>query len=379
MPYKTLEEFIDLFPKEKPPSIEEFIKNAVVKVHDTYTDLSTYLEKHEGRDVKPLYKHIIEREKYLTEFYKRSLELKHCEIQRYMPILNNNIFPQYKNYIRNIFLEDILLKTKSGFKNIDNYLSVLYDLYAYPHCIIDYKLLTHSGIWYSMTNRIGSVFSSFYFRASIMNPAFIHVVHLKFFKDVKKLFTPTLGWCSYLSGFSLSDKHVLDHYVGVDVIPHVCNEARVNNSFGLYPPLKKDIYMCPSENLQNTDFLQTYDNYFDLVFFSPPYFKMELYEGEFQSTELYKTYDEWLQKYWRETVILCQKVLNREHGLMTYIISRFDKYNLPNDLLKIASEYFTLDSVHPIYNRNVNSTRHEAPNEQLFIFKMSSGIPDLQI
>ena len=121
-----------------------------------------------------------------------------------------------------------------------------------------------------------------------------------------KVFTPTLGWSSYLIGM-LSNTN-LEEYVGVDVIQKVCEttEQIANN-------IKNKIYCCPSETLYyNEPFMQKYTNYFDFIFFSPPYYELELYDGDLQSTTLYKTYEEWLEKYWNVTIKLCYALLKRK-------------------------------------------------------------------
>ena len=84
--------------------------------------------------------------------------------------------------IRNIHYEDILKNTYSGIENNPTFMKVLYDLYI--NRIIDYKILTPSAIHYIMDGRIGSVFSSFYFRASIMNPYLVYSLNKSLLKDI---------------------------------------------------------------------------------------------------------------------------------------------------------------------------------------------------
>jgi hypothetical protein len=101
---------------------------------------------------------------------------------------------------------------------------------------------------------------------------------------------------------------------------------------------------------------------------------MELYDNiteNKQSTTMYKSYDEWLNNYWEKTVIMCKSVLTIDKGIMCYIVSPFDNYNLPDDLLKITNKYFQLLEIVPIYNKNVNSTKHREPNDKLYIFRMN--------
>jgi hypothetical protein len=68
--------------------------------------------------------------------------------------------------------------------------------------------------------------------------------------------------------------------------------------------------------------MRKYKQYFDVVFFSPPYYRLEIYPGKNQSTERYKTYEEWLQGYWENTVKLCWHIL-QPGGRLCYIISNY--------------------------------------------------------
>jgi hypothetical protein len=373
--YITLEEFLNLFTKETPATMEDYVKNAKVRIRNNVVPLRQYLDDHNCgtiRNIEPLYEHITNREQYLTRFYNMSLRIQPTDtpiIAQAPTALNNNSQPLLKNRIRNLFLKEILSDTKSGFDNIPSFLEVLFDLYQYPNSIIDYKLITPSAIAYMQRGRIGSIFSSFYFRASIMNPALVHNIRANFFPNATTILSPTLGWCSYLAGFSHEKDHIIKHYVGIDVINRVCHTAQ-HTPLTLYPPETINIYNCPSEMVmsQYPEFATQYHHYFDAVFFSPPYYRMELYEGGEQSTTNYNTYEEWLQQYWEKTVIMCKHTVKPHTGIFSYIVSPFDGYNLPDDLAKIAQKYFKLQRIVPIYNKNVNSTKHREPNDRLYIF-----------
>jgi hypothetical protein len=372
--YITLDDFLNLFTKDKPVTMKDYMKNAKVKIRNNVVPLRQYLDQHnddKSRNIEPLYRHIINREQYLTRFYNMSLR-----IQPFVPIvtqaptaLNNNSQPFLKNKIRNLFLKEILYDTKSGFDNIPGFLEVLFDLYQYPNSVIDYKLITPSAIDYMQRGRIGSIFSSFYFRASIMNPALVHNIRVNFFPNANTILTPTLGWCSYLDGLSMQNDRIIKHYVGIDVIHAVCHKAQ-HTPLTFYPPKKIDIYKCPSEMVmtKHPEFATKYHHYFDAIFFSPPYYKMEMYEGGKQSTTNYKTYEDWLLQYWEKTVIMCKHTVKPRTGIFSYIVSPFDGYDLPKDLSKIAQKYFKLQQIVPIYNKNVHSTKHREPNDRLYIY-----------
>jgi len=376
MPYLKLDRFLDIFKSKSSQTFQEFLKNANVRSGKNMTPLKTYMKDKEipNADAKLLFENINNRNEYLTRFYNLSLSIQADRIDIYpaKPMknknMNNNEESPYKNIIRNMHYKDILQNTKSGIENVPTFFDVLLDLYV--NNVIDYKILTPSSRFYIKEGRIGSVFSSYYFRASIMNPYLVYSLN-KSTLHGKRIFTPTLGWTSYCYGF-LECPEVVE-YVGTDVIPSVCSKT-LDFAKSRYPNKEVKIYCQPSEQLaKSRPFLNKYREHFDTVFFSPPYYELELYKGGKQSTSSYKTYEEWLVGYWEETVKLCHHVLQKD-GKMCYILSGYgsentkDEYDLIGDMNKISKKYFKLHSIQPMYNKNVNVTEHKEPSEKIMVF-----------
>jgi len=358
-------------------TLSQFINNAVVRVGKNSRPLKEYVltKNIKKEDIKTLFHHIKYRNEYLTRFYNMSLRVQPSNYiidGAVAPMknkqMNNNDHPLYKNFIRNIHMLDILQNTKAGIENIPTYMDVLKDLYL--RNIIDYKILTPSALHYMNEGRLGSVFSSYYFRASIMNPYLVYSLNKSLLKGTR-IFTPTLGWSSYAYGF-LECPEVVE-YVGTDVIPDVCKTtAKFAKEHS--PNTIIDIYCKPSEQLfKSKVFMEKYKNHFDVVFFSPPYYRLELYDGENQSTTKYDTYEEWLDKYWDATIQLCKHVL-QPGGRLCYILSGYgsdntkDNYDLIGDMNAITKKYFTFKNKQPMYNKNVHATTHRETNEEIVLF-----------
>lgn len=341
MNFLTEDKFIHLF-DSNIPTFKKFMVDTKVKTSSKMIPLLEYYnhKKIPKDDILDLYNHIKTRKEYLARFYKMSLEpvipLTISDSPMYISNMSNNAKPKYKNTIRNLYYNEILKTTQSGLENLPTFLSVLEDLYKKG--IIDYKILTPSSRYYIKNNRIGSVFSSYYFRASIMNPYLVYSLNHRILMG-QRIFTPTLGWSSYCYGFM--ECPFVKEYVGVDVIPKVCDTTlKFANKY--YPTKTVDIYCQPSETLlSHPVFIKKYTNHFDVVFFSPPYYRLELYEGKSQSTTAYKTYEEWLEKYWKTTIELTKLVLQK-NGRLCYIISNYgaksEKVNLIRDLNRITQE-----------------------------------------
>lgn len=372
-----LSDFIDEIRPVKPVSFDRFIQSYKVRIGKKIVPLKTYLEKKslKTENLVLLFQDISNIQSYLERFYNMSLQIKDENVrfgEHYKPMsiqqINNNKEPLLKNLIRNLHYKNILENTKSGIENVPTYMDVLKSLLHDK--IIDYKILTPSSLHYIEKRRFGSVLSSYYFRASILNPYVIYSLNENLLKGTK-IFTPTLGWSSYAYGFLESS--MVKEYVGTDVIPDVCKKTDQLIA-DLYPHTKKDIYCKPSEDLAKSKrFSNKYENHFDIIFFSPPYYKLELYEGQNQSTNKYKTYDEWLEKYWHVTIQLCRKVL-APGGKLCYILSGYgssntrEQYDLIKDMNGITNQYFKQTHDLPMYNKNVHVTTHKQPSERILVF-----------
>jgi hypothetical protein len=373
--FLSLEQFLKQFETKENLTFQEFLQKAEVKVGNNKTPLKQYMIKKqiEKSTIKLLYENLKKKDEYLTRFYTMSLRVLpenlhiHDEAMKNKH-MNNNENVTYKNIIRNLHYKDILENTESGIDNVPTFMKVLKDLY-FKH-IIDYKIVTPSALHYMKEGRLGSVFSSFYFRASIMNPFLVYSLNNSTLKGTR-IFTPTLGWTSYCYGF-LECPHVVE-YVGTDVIPSVCHKTQ-EFAKKQYPEKQTQIYCHPSEDLaKSKKFTTKYKEHFDVVFFSPPYYRLELYPGENQSTDRYKTYEEWLTNYWEVTIKLCHHVL-QPGGKLCYILSGYgsqsvnEEYDLLGDMNRITKKYFRFQSKQPMYNKDVHVTKHKETAEQIMIF-----------
>ena len=372
-----LSDFVNDIRPVKPASFNHFLETYKVRVGKNIIPLKSYSEKKsiKTENLMLLFNDITNIESYLERFYNMSLLIKDKNVhfgEHYKPMkinqINNNQEPLLKNLIRNLHYKHILEKTKSGIENVPTYMDVLKALLNDK--IIDYKILTPSSLHYIQKRRFGSVLSSYYFRASILNPYVIYSLNENLLKGTK-IFTPTLGWSSYAYGFLESP--ITKEYVGTDVIPDVCKKTDQLIA-DLHPNIKRDIYCKPSEDLAKSKrFINKYENHFDVVFFSPPYYKLELYEGKNQSTTKYKTYQEWLEKYWEATIQLCKKVL-AHNGKLCYIISGYgssntrEHFDLIKDMNEVTIKYFQQTHDLPMYNKNVHVTTHKQPSERILVF-----------
>jgi hypothetical protein len=225
-------------------------------------------------------------------------------------------------------------------------------------------------------NNFFYLFQQYQPKASILNPFAIYWILENYFQG-ERLFTPVLSWNSYLMAFFHSR---YQSYVGVDVMPTVCQRATflANYYHKINPETETktvDIYCQPSESLTgNARFMNRYRQYFDSVLWCPPYFDMEIYSGSDQSISQYPDYQDWLIQYFEATVQLCHEVTKT--GAIVGIIMN-DYYTLDGihypliaDFNQIAVKYFQLFQIIELVNRT-SPLRVNKKNrtEKLFLYR----------
>lgn len=103
--------------------------------------------------------------------------------------------------------------------------------------------------------------------------------------DARKIYDPCGGWGDRLSAALATEN--CDLYYCRDVNPMV---------FSSYS-LQQRAYESATETFfeyKGSEVCCPQDNFFDLVFTSPPYFKIEKYQGDLQSHKKFKKFEDWL-------------------------------------------------------------------------------------
>lgn len=379
----TLPQWKDLFgDTDASISFDEFYNSFSVSTKAEVISLHQYVERLDSGSTRKqlimaLWQVYLHRSDYLTSFYKYSLRVSQVPFNQLdhesKGKRTHNLFhPETKNWIRNLFHLEILEQTQPGLENLKPFLVMLKDFYL--HKRIDYKLVTPSVLKYvtGRPQKISGMYAGLYFRASIMNPYLVYVIAKRYItKANSAVFTPTLGWSSYIYGFL--EHSFVTRYVGIDVIPSVCDQTRSIYQ-AKYPHANIEILCQPSEDVYRSKIKTKYRSKFDLVFFSPPYFQLELYPGNEQSTTRYLTYSSWLEGYWRPTAKLCGYVL-KKHGKCIYILSGYgsegtQERSLEKDMNYIVEqEGFELEQSYPMENRNISFTKHRKTTETVYVFR----------
>ena len=123
------------------------------------------------------------------------------------------------------------------------------------------------------------------------------------YNNAKTVLDFSMGWGDRLAGAFTAE--CVEHYVGLD--PRKENHPIYEQQRDFYEkhttffesPTKTDFYCSPAEDFDYSE----YENYFDLVFTSPPYFSVERYShDDTQSWVRYKNIDDWNENFLYKTL-----------------------------------------------------------------------------
>ena len=288
--FLTLADFLAYFPNINITK-DEFVKKFVVTYSNRPTLADLFALKSVIKDQDdPRYINrdqiidyfydiiIVNRQKYLTEFYRSYFELPDFYGLKWdgVKILNEckvnydekNFIDTWINYIEhpdqykikmlekfNLLIDQplpglSLQKNDLSRKMVRNlnYLDILHNtsvtntcksktsfwqtlINVYNQLELEDRFFAPSSIGLFLREKSGNTinYNNFFYlfqqyqpKASILNPYTINWILKNLFSG-KKLFTPVLSWVSYLIAFMHSD---WDHYVGVDVMQSVCNRTQ---------------------------------------------------------------------------------------------------------------------------------------------------------
>lgn len=258
-------------------------------------------------------------------------------------VINGGVSPRGR-LNKSVFWKHIY-GTKSGLKDYE----LLTDLKALVEYRLTPRLLYPAMGKYFIENNYSSYFMNIratYPTLSVFNP-YAYANILDNVLGGKKVFTPVLSWGS--PAIALSVCQNVNEVVACDVIEDVVSKSKklFKHLAGTKTDKKFTAYCCPSEKLAKThDFHIKYRDYFDTVFFSPPYFDLEMYDGGEQSVASYPDYNTWLRKYWTNTVKLCHRVLKPGATFSFVIVPSYKSgsekrvLEISLDMLNIAKTYF---------------------------------------
>lgn len=153
----------------------------------------------------------------------------------------------------------------------------------------------------------------------------------------KRVLDPCAGWGGRMLGCLAAGKDT--YYVGCEPDPKTADALMNILSDDAIPSEdteRAEIWGSPVEKV--LPLLQ--HERFDMILTSPPYFNLELYTGGEQSTNLYPTWDEWVEKWLKPTILGCLALLHPT-GTSCWSVKNFQsdkKYPLADITKKIHED-----------------------------------------
>jgi hypothetical protein len=142
---------------------------------------------------------------------------------------------------------------------------------------------------------------------------------VQYFK-AKRVVDPCTGWGGRMLGTIAAGSDT--YYCGCEPDDNTCNGLMEILSDEAIPgdaTSRADIWNEPIEKVLPS--LQNQEK-FDMVLTSPPYFNLELYTAGDQSTNHYKTWDEWVNKWLKPVILGCLACL-KETGTSCWSVKNF--------------------------------------------------------
>jgi len=166
-------------------------------------------------------------------------------------------------------------------------------------------------------------------------PAVAKFIYEKYAPDNGKVLDPCSGFSGRLAGCIASDKNL--HYYGIDPDYRTARGNMECASFfwGIENDLFEDREFkfgftfdigCAEEAMENYR-----DNYFDLVFTSPPYYSTEEYSVDSsQSMHRYSSYEEWRREFLFKVCLESLRVLKKD-GYFIINLKNYSNYKIADD------------------------------------------------
>lgn len=290
----------------------------------------------------------------MGEFFSKRLECKEMPGFSFAPIdikgqTIQNI-PYATRYIRSVFAREMLYCTNAKGERYsirNTFLRMYRDGYIVPATCLSPSLFVHyklddlsyvPDVMIAYIRNVGgmmSVFSPLIYRSILRRQQQLIKT------DNGHILCPTASWGSPVIAAKTCD---YEHMSIVDVQEGVLEKChRVHDDISDKHPLFEedeftlDTFCVPSERMT-----EKVTGEFSHIFFCPPYYDLEMYDDQngLQSTTLYKTYEEWLEGYWRGTLTEAKK-LGKKGGVFSFVMNNTTKgYPIGTDMDRMAKEHF---------------------------------------
>jgi len=160
-------------------------------------------------------------------------------------------------------------------------------------------------------------------------PSVAKYLYQQYCPDNGIVLDPCAGFSGRLLGAIAAQKNI--HYYGIDVEPLT---AEGNMKCAAFFSGKEKFRFSFSLDCAESAMLNYRNDYFDIVFTSPPYFDLETYsEYEMQSSNCYGDYDSWLKNFLYKIIDESCRILKKQ-GKFIINVKNLAQYKISDDLIK---------------------------------------------
>lgn len=194
-----------------------------------------------------------------------------------------------------------------------------------------------SKLWLSWVRRAVYMASGLP-NSSLYRPHFSKQITEMSGKDNGVLFDPCAGWGGRLLGTVANNWYYIGCEPNVETYKHIMEMIEF-----LEISDKVELHNIPAEEFD----LSSYKKSFDVVLTSPPYFNLEVYNGDDnQSYNRHDTYETWM-KDWLQPLIESSLMSLKSDGISAWNVMDMGKLHLVSDVIKIheSNEYQLFDTV----------------------------------
>jgi len=174
------------------------------------------------------------------------------------------------------------------------------------------------------------------------------------FYNPKRVLDPCSGWGGRLLGTTSS---------GIEYVGFETNNETYKNLLSLVSFLGLEnlvtLYNVGSETME-------FNNEFDLVITSPPYFDLEIYSNSYsQSENMFSSYEDWLNK-WLKLIIEKSLIALRNNGVSCWNVHNVGDYNLIDDVKEIHEEFgFKMNKEFGLVSSSRQANQNKSRNKKI--------------
>lgn len=152
-------------------------------------------------------------------------------------------------------------------------------------------------------------------------------------KDGDSVLDLSAGWgARYLAAMSLKKR-----YYGIDPMTANNIEKMVELCHKHFRDYSQEAILVKDGSEKSSSY-KDFPHNIDYCFVCPPYFKLEEYKCQGNSTDLFGDYNDWLEHYWKPTTENAKRKLKPGAKFSLIMIERWGKIDLVADMTKILED-----------------------------------------